>query len=188
MSNYGKGDNRCGVCGGRMRLVNVTWINNFQTPEASLYDSSISSRSVVPVGARTSAQELMCTCCGLRAPLGYANPVSVEKKAKKVKEPLTKKQLKKSSPRFANGKDKTDGYEVRVIAVSGIHPELEKAIVGYRKTMEKKVKVDTTQLHIWKNLLKLENIARDENGQLKITDKCVWLADGTRIQLFTKKA
>ena len=82
MSNYGKGDNRCGVCGGRMRLVNVTWINNFQTPEASLYDSSISSRSVVPVGARTSAQELMCTCCGLRAPLGYANPVSVEKKAK----------------------------------------------------------------------------------------------------------
>lgn len=100
----------------------------------------------------------------------------------------TKKQLKKSSPRFANGKDKTDGYEVRVIAVSGIHPELEKAIVGYRKTMEKKVKVDTTQLHIWKNLLKLENIARDENGQLKITDKCVWLADGTRIQIFTKKA
>lgn len=100
----------------------------------------------------------------------------------------TKKQLKKSSPRFANGKDKTDGYEVRVIAVSGIHPELEKAIVGYRKMMEKKVKVDTTQLHIWKNLLKLENIARDENGQLKISDKCVWLADGTRIQLFTKKA
>ena len=27
----------------------------------------------------------------------------------------------------------TDGYEVRVIAVGGIHPELEKAIVGYRK-------------------------------------------------------
>ncbi len=102
MSNYGKGDNRCGVCGGRMRLVNVTWINNFQTPEASLYDSSISSRSVVPVGARTSAQELMCTCCGLRAPLGYANPVSVEKKAKKVKEPLTKKQLKKRKKRIKN--------------------------------------------------------------------------------------
>jgi len=100
MSNYGKGDNRCGVCGGRMRLVNVTWINNFQTPEASLYDNSVSSRSVVPVGARTSAQELMCTCCGLRAPLGYVNPVSVEKKAKKVKEPLTKKQLKKRKQRI----------------------------------------------------------------------------------------
>ena len=105
MSNYGKGDNRCGVCGGRMRLVNGTWINNFHTPEASLYDSSISNRSAVPAGARTSAQELMCTCCGLRAPVGYTAPASVEKKEKKekkVKEPLTKKQIKKRKQRIKN--------------------------------------------------------------------------------------
>ena len=103
MSNFGKGDNRCGVCGGRMRLVNVTWINNFHTPEASLYDSSVSSRSAVPAGARTSAQELMCTCCGLRAPVGYTAPGAVvAKKEKKVKEPLTKKQLKKRKQRIKN--------------------------------------------------------------------------------------
>lgn len=98
-----------------------------------------------------------------------------------------KGQIKKGSPRFVNGKDKTEGYEVRVIAVSGIHPELEEAVVGYRKTIEKKSKLDTSVLHVWKSMLKIENIARDEHGQLKVTDKCVWLADGTRIQLFSKK-
>ena len=99
----------------------------------------------------------------------------------------TKKQIKKGSPRFANGKDKTDGYEVRVIAVSGIQPSIELAVVGYRKQMEKKVKIDTTQLRVWKSLLKIENIALNEDGQLKMTDKCIWLADGSRIQLVVKK-
>ena len=98
-----------------------------------------------------------------------------------------KKQLKKSSPRFANGKDKSEGYQVRVIAVSGIQPSIELAVVGYRKNMEKKPKLDTTLLHAFKNMLKLDNIARNEDGQLKITDKCVWLADGSRIQLVVKK-
>lgn len=98
-----------------------------------------------------------------------------------------KKQLKKSSPRFANGKDKSEGYQVRVIAVSGIQPSVELAVVGYRKNMEKKPKLDTTLLHAFKNMLKLDNIARNEDGQLKITDKCVWLADGSRIQLVVKK-
>ena len=98
-----------------------------------------------------------------------------------------KKQLKKSSPRFKNGKDKSEGYQVRVIAVSGIHPSVELAVVGYRKNIEKKPKLDTTLLHAFKNMLKLDNIARNEDGQLKITDKCVWLADGSRIQLVVKK-
>jgi hypothetical protein len=99
----------------------------------------------------------------------------------------TKKQIKKCSPRFANKKDKTDGYEVRIIAVSGIHPELEQAVVGYRAQIEKKAKIDTTQLRAWKSLLKIENIALNEDGQLKITDKCIWMADGSRIQLVVKK-
>lgn len=98
-----------------------------------------------------------------------------------------KGQIKKGSPRFANKKDKSDGYEVRVIAVSGIHPELEKSVVGYRKEIEKKVKLDTSMVHAWKQLLKIENIARDEKGQLRISDKSVFLADGRRIQIFNPR-
>lgn len=96
-----------------------------------------------------------------------------------------KGQIKKGSPRFANGKDKTDGYEVRVIAVSGIHPELEQAVVGYRKEIEKKVRPSAAPLKPWKSLLNVDNIAVDEDGNLRVTDKCIWLADGRRIQLFT---
>lgn len=41
-------------------------------------------------------------------------------------------ELKKSSRKFANGKDKTDGYLVRVLAVSGKHPELEMVATAKR--------------------------------------------------------
>ena len=37
----------------------------------------------------------------------------------------TKEQIKKSSNLFANKKDKSDGYVCRVLAISGLHPELE---------------------------------------------------------------
>lgn len=96
-----------------------------------------------------------------------------------------KGQIKKGSPRFANGKDKTEGYEVRVVAVSGIHPELEQAVVGYRKEIGKKVRPSAAPLKPWKSLLNVDNIAVDEEGNLRVTDKCIWLADGRRIQLFT---
>ncbi len=96
-----------------------------------------------------------------------------------------KGQIKKGAPRFANGKDKTEGYEVRVVAVSGIHPELEQAVVGYRKEIEKKVRPSAAPLKPWKSLLNVDNIAVDEEGNLRVTDKCIWLADGRRIQLFT---
>lgn len=41
-------------------------------------------------------------------------------------------ELKKSSRKFANGKDKADGYLVRVLAVSGKHPELEMVATAKR--------------------------------------------------------
>lgn len=96
-----------------------------------------------------------------------------------------KGQIKKGSPRFANKKDKTDGYEVRVVAVSGLHTELEQEVVGYRKEIEKKVRPSAAPLKPWKSLLNVDNIAVDEEGNLKVTDKCIWLADGRRIQIFT---
>lgn len=99
----------------------------------------------------------------------------------------TKEQIKKSSPRFANKKDKSEGYETRVIAVAGIHPELEQMVVGYRKNIEKKVRPSATPLKPWKSMLNVENIAIDEEGNLKISDKCIWFKDGSRLQLFTKK-
>ena len=62
--------NRCANCGGRMRLVNVTWVNRFKTPEAALYDNSVSRRKAkLGIKPRVSAQEMMCTCCGQRTPI-----------------------------------------------------------------------------------------------------------------------
>lgn len=97
-----------------------------------------------------------------------------------------KGQIKKGSPRFKNGKDKTEGYEVRVVAVSGIHPELEKAVVGYRKLIEKKAKHNLSDeqkalVAKFKKMLAYENIK-------EVSETCVKLADGSRIQFFAKKA
>lgn len=46
------------------------------------------------------------------------------------REIFTKKQIKKSGYLFANGKDKSDGYICRVLAVTGICPEMER---GFRQ-------------------------------------------------------
>jgi hypothetical protein len=46
------------------------------------------------------------------------------------REVFTKKQIKKSGYLFANGKDKSDGYICRVLAMTGIHPEMER---GFRQ-------------------------------------------------------
>ena len=77
-------DSRCPICGGKMRLVNVTHTNTFCAPEASQYDLSVSRRktkSVIPASTR----ELFCTCCGYRIPAGAAKMAKPEKE-KKVKE------------------------------------------------------------------------------------------------------
>ena len=89
-----KSGTRCPNCGGRMRLVNVTWINKFQTPEASQYDLSVSRRQKK---AESSAQQLMCTCCAQRTPITVGK---AEKRAKikngKVKKVAAKKESKKA--------------------------------------------------------------------------------------------
>lgn len=75
--------NRCTNCGGRMRLVNVTWIDRFQSPEASQYDLSVSRRKAMLANTQQkSTQELMCTCCGQRVPIIGA-PIKMKKKKKK---------------------------------------------------------------------------------------------------------
>jgi len=93
-----KSGNRCVNCGGRMRLVNVTWINRFQTPEASLYDSSVSSRKAkLGIVPRLSAQEMMCTCCGQRTPIlgGKSKKVKKEKVKPEGKNNKKKRKTKK---------------------------------------------------------------------------------------------
>lgn len=57
------------------------------------------------------------------------------------REIFTKKQIKKSGYLFANGKDKSDGYICRVLAVTGIHPEMER---GFRQPRGKHVRKNAT--------------------------------------------
>lgn len=51
-----------------------------------------------------------------------------------------KHQIKKSSNLFANKKDKTDGYVCRVLAVKGLHPELELPDTKAEKKLKKSAK------------------------------------------------
>ncbi len=92
-----KSDNRCPVCGGRMRLVNVTWVNTFRTPEASQYDLSVSNRKAL-FGATpaSSSQEMMCFSCSRRSPIanGKVEKVKKEKKVKKQEDKEEKKKKK----------------------------------------------------------------------------------------------
>ena len=93
------GGNRCANCGGRMRLVNVTWINKFQTPEASLYDSGVSNRKAkLGIVPKLSAQEMMCTCCGQRTPIlgGKSKKVKPEKVKPERKNNKKKRKSKKN--------------------------------------------------------------------------------------------
>ena len=76
---------RCANCGAKMRLVNVTKIDTYRTPEACQYDMSVTGR-VPGEAAKTSYRELLCTCCGYRAPAG---------EAKKAKRAYKKKNRKK---------------------------------------------------------------------------------------------
>jgi hypothetical protein len=69
--------------------------------------------------------------------------------------------------------------------VTGIHPELEQAVVGYRAQIEKKVRhtLNDEQKELvakFKKMLAFENIK-------EISETCVKLNDGSRIQLFAKK-
>jgi hypothetical protein len=65
------------------------------------------------------------------------------------RELFTKKQVKKSGYLFANGKDKTDGYICRVLAVTGIHPEMERGVRQPRgKHLRKNVKSGVTEIPV----------------------------------------
>lgn len=65
------------------------------------------------------------------------------------RELFTKKQVKKSGYLFANGKDKTDGYICRVLAVTGIHPEMERGFRQPRgKHLRKNAKTKVTEVPV----------------------------------------
>ena len=96
-------NNRCPVCGGRMRLVNVTWVNTFQTPEAEQYDLSVSRRKALrkKAAAATTSQEMMCSSCCRRTPLanekGKVTKKSVKKATKQVKKERKNKKKRGGS-------------------------------------------------------------------------------------------
>ena len=90
--------NRCINCGAKMKLVNVTRINTFRSPEASQYDVSVSHRKAGGL-IQSSSRELLCTCCGYRIPAEMAKAVKVKKakKQKAQKETTTKSAEKKKN-------------------------------------------------------------------------------------------
>lgn len=91
---------RCANCGAKMRLVTATKIDTYRTPEACQYDMSVTGR-VPGEAAKTSYRELLCTCCGYRAPAG---------EAKKAKRAYKKKNRK-------NGKKKRVGLVIFLVLV-----------------------------------------------------------------------
>ena len=88
-------DNRCPVCGGKMRLVNVTWVNTFQAPEADQYDRSVSRRRGARKKAPAQTQEMMCSNCCRRSPLKDENGKKTKMGKQVAKE--TKKGSKKTN-------------------------------------------------------------------------------------------
>lgn len=62
MSN---GIQRCPVCGGRLRIVNVINVDTFRRPEAKQYDLSVSRRLANKLN-KMAPQELMCVSCANR--------------------------------------------------------------------------------------------------------------------------
>ena len=103
-----KSNNRCPVCGGRMRLVNVTWVDRFQAPEASLYDRSISRRkSLLPV----SSKEMMCFSCSRRTPVSGAKLKKVKKveKVEKIEKVEKRKVEKQDNKQDKKNKKKGGG-------------------------------------------------------------------------------
>ena len=77
-----------------------------------------------------------------------------------------KDQIRLSSQRFANKKDKADGYEAKVLVIPGIHPELETGLTyshGTPKVVNKTVKEQI------KNKQPLDAIKL--NGNVKVDGK-----------------
>ena len=77
----------------------------------------------------------------------------------------TRDQIRLSSQRFANKKDKTDGYEAKVLVIPGIHPELETGLSyshGTPKVVNKTIKEQI------KNKQPLDKIKL--NGNIKVGD------------------
>lgn len=84
----------------------------------------------------------------------------------------TKNELKKSSCKFANGKDKSEGYLCRVLAVAGKHPELEMVATAKRgrkatkPASEKKTTRKTKAVEV-SNKMEFVDIIKTSDGVMK---------------------
>ena len=89
-----KSGNRCPNCGGKMRLVNVNWVNKFQTPEASRYDQCVSRRKALRKAAPKSiTQEMMCTSCAERTPLSAKEAKLIKSKKNPKARKIRRKRI-----------------------------------------------------------------------------------------------
>lgn len=90
-----------------------------------------------------------------------------------AKKLYTKEQLNLSSFRFANNKDKSEGYMARVMARPGICPELELATKGEIRMNDEQKKL----LNLWRGFFK------NSKNIVEMTETTVKFADGSSITL-----
>lgn len=90
-----------------------------------------------------------------------------------AKKLYTKEQLNLSSFRFANNKDKSEGYMARVMARPGICPELELATKGEIRMNDEQKKL----LNLWRGFFK------NSKNIVEMTETMVKFADGSVITL-----
>lgn len=90
-----------------------------------------------------------------------------------AKKLYTKEQLNLSSFRFANNKDKSEGYMARVMARPGICPELELATKGEIRMNDEQKKL----LNLWRGFFK------NSKNIVEMTETTVKFADGSVITL-----
>ena len=97
--------NRCINCGAKMKLVNVTRINTFRTPEAGQYDIGVARRQGGNA-IQSSSRELLCTCCGFRIPADMAKTLKPAKKKQEKVEKAEKAEKAEKTTKKAGGKKK----------------------------------------------------------------------------------
>ena len=92
-------NNRCPICGGKLKIVNVIRVDTFRRPEATQYDLSVSRRKGPAHASKISPQEWMCSSCANRLVYGAnrtapkTDAVNVDKVVLKPKKEKPKKKV-----------------------------------------------------------------------------------------------
>ena len=161
MINFKK---RCRECGGKVRLVNVIWVNKFKTPEASEYDQCVSRRKVLlGIEPKKVAREVMCTRCGQRYPIIR---VSARQYAKEQATLTNVNEPKKVTKKASENKNNGLVIFIKLLIVAAILLALAYLAYRFRATIvshfeslapifEKAEKVVATLKDIWGKLVHL---------------------------------